>query len=169
VIFIPGNTQRPILSAYYMATEEALIHIAEGITRENIASRMSLAVISLPKTLVERADLVIILSNESYELYMLRVMKQVSRMMEYNYLEYCGIPLLASPCVKPDDIVIKVAGEGERCEIDRLRTLGNRYVIVSEPVLRTSYLQGNTDDLSLSVMVGFVMDAILLSLLVIFA
>ncbi|MCD9016612.1 hypothetical protein [Parachryseolinea silvisoli] len=151
-----------------MAIEEALIHIAEGLTRTNIASRMSLAVISLPKTLVERADLVIVLSNEAYELYMLRVM-QVSLMMEYNYLEYCGIPLLASSCVKRDDIVIKVAAEHERCEIDRLRTLGNRYVVVSEPVLRTSYLQDDdTGDLSLSVLVGFVMDAILLSLLVIF-
>jgi hypothetical protein len=151
-----------------MAVEEALIHIAEGLTRTNIASRMSLAVISLPKTLVERADLVIVLSKEAYELYMLRVM-QVSLMMEYNYLEYCGIPLLASPGVKRDDIVIKVAGEDERCEIERLRTLGNRYVIVSETVLRTSYLQSDADDLSLSFMVGFVMDAILISLLVIFA
>lgn len=151
-----------------MVAEEASIHIAEGLTRENIASRMSLAVICMPKTLVERGDLVMVLSHEAYELYLSKVMRQVSRMMEYNYLEYCGIPLLASPCVRRDDIVIKVAGEEEWCEIERLRTLGNRYVVASESVLRTSYAQGGGEDLSLSVIVGLVMDAVLLSLLVIF-
>lgn len=153
-----------------MVVEEASIHIAEGLTRENIASRMSLAVICMPKTLVERADLVMILSNEAYDLYMSRVMRQMSRMMEYNYLEYCSIPLLASPYIMRDDIMIKVAGEEECREIERLRALGNRYVVASESVMRTSYLQVDADDhLSLPVLVGFVMDAILLSLLVIFA
>jgi hypothetical protein len=151
-----------------MVAEEASIHIAEGLTRENIASRLSLAVICMPKTLVERGDLVMVLSHEAYDLYVSRVMKQVSLTMEYNYLEYCGIPLLASPCIRRNDILIKIAGDEECCEIARLRALGNRYVVASESVLRTSYLHGDGEDLSLSVVVGLVMEAVLLSLLVIF-
>ncbi len=120
-----------------MVAEEASIHIAEAL-RAKISRKPHIAGRYLPaKSVGGAGDLVIVLSHEAYALYFSKVMKQVSRMMEHNYLEYWH-SILASACIRRNDIMSKIAGEEECCEIERLRTLGNRYVVASESVLYDS-------------------------------
>jgi hypothetical protein len=149
-----------------MSTEELVVNSVDSLTRGNIVDRLSSIVFELPTQWAERTDLAMIISPEAYELYLLNAMQKGFLAIEYNYMECCGIPVLPSAVLASHEVVIKVTNMLEEQEIDRLRTLGNKYVIVSEPVLQNSYCCHEHNDFSLPFAVSFLMDAILLSLLI---